>query len=83
MTATTVEDLQEMREHIQKLKEKSDNKRIFRLNDSIPNAVTCDELLKLYDDVERAVRDKLVLGQEPSELEKFAVRVVCKGICDW
>jgi len=80
MTVTTIEHLQEMRKAIQDLKVESNNKRIFRLNDDIPNAVTCDELLKLYDDVERAIRDKLVLGQEPSELEKFAVRVVCQGI---
>lgn len=83
MTIETTEDIQVYREFVQRTKEETKGRRLFRLNDMVENAVSCDELLELYDDLERAIRDKLVLGQELSALEKFAVRVVGRGICVW
>jgi len=62
---------------------KSEGRTHFRLSDQIGFAVTPDEILVLCDEMEQLVTRRLALGIEPNALEKFAIRIVRRGIALW
>ena len=70
-----------LREVVKKLE--SEGRTHFRLNDNLDFAVSPDELFALCDEMEQLITRKLALDIEPNALEKFAIRIVRRGIALW